>query len=203
VLLRVLISLAVVLVLLVVAAQFALPPLAENEIEDRLTKHGGTAEADVEAFPGARLLFSDGDRIEVRGSALDLRLEERTDVFENLDGFGEVDVRLRDFRAGPLDIERFTLVRDGGGPYELDSAATTTPGNLLDFGASRVGLPGGPLVQFFSDAALGTEPIDLGLDMELESEDGDISVVSGGGTINGVPTGPLGEVLAATIVAQL
>ena len=39
--------------------------------------------------------------------------------------------------------------------------------------------------------------------MELTSDDGRVRVVSGGGTVAGVPTGPLAELLTSAIVVQL
>ena len=41
------------------------------------------------------------------------------------------------------------------------------------------------------------------LDMQLDSEDGRVRVVSGGGTVAGVPTGSLAELLTAAIVVRL
>ena len=41
------------------------------------------------------------------------------------------------------------------------------------------------------------------LDMQLTSENGRIQVVSGGGTVAGVPTGSLAELLTAAIVVKL
>jgi hypothetical protein len=39
--------------------------------------------------------------------------------------------------------------------------------------------------------------------MELTSEDGRIQVVSGGGTVAGVPTGPLAELITSAVVIRL
>ena len=44
-------------------------------------------------------------------------------------------------------------------------------------------------------------PIDL--DMQLTSDDGRVQVVSGGGNVAGLPTGPLAELLTNAIVVQL
>ena len=38
----------------------------EPDVEDRLTKDGGTAEVNIEAVPAVRLLFDDGDKLEVK-----------------------------------------------------------------------------------------------------------------------------------------
>jgi hypothetical protein len=39
--------------------------------------------------------------------------------------------------------------------------------------------------------------------MGLQSDDGRIVVVSGGGTVAGIPTGPLAELITSAIVIQL
>jgi hypothetical protein len=67
-----------------------------------------------------------------------------------------------------------------------------------------MGLPGADLLGAITgavDEASGELPIEMS--MELESDDGRIQVVSGGGTIAGYPTGPLAELLTAAIVVQL
>jgi hypothetical protein len=199
-----LIALAVIAVL-TVASQFVIPPVAENRIEGRLTDGGGTASASVAAFPAARLLFGDGDRISVSGNGLDLPLQEGADAFDRLDGFDEVDVSLRDFRAGPFAVRSFELARSGSSAsYHLTSSSMATTGDIANFGASQLGLPGGPLLRFFADQALGgnrTVPIDL--DMELRSDGGRVVVVSGEGSVAGLPTGPLAELITSAIVVQL
>ena len=112
------------LVILVGAiGQLVLPPLTAGRMEDRLTEGGGSAMVSTEAFPAARLLFGDGDRIEVRGSGLDLELAEESDAFERLDEFDDVDVRLDASRAGPLEVDSFELSRSGSAPYRLASTA--------------------------------------------------------------------------------
>src|SRR5215211_4847164 len=67
---RVVVLLIGLAALLLVASQFALPALAERRAEDRLEEGGGSASADVRAFPALRLLFGDGDSLDVRGRGL-------------------------------------------------------------------------------------------------------------------------------------
>jgi hypothetical protein len=200
----VLIALASVVVL-AVASQFVIPPLVENRIENRLTDGGGAAEASLRAFPAIRLLFGDGRELSVKGSGLDLAFRQQADVFDNLDGFDEVDVGLTEFRAGPFAVANFALTRPGpSAPYHLTTSSRTTPGELAEFGASRLGLPGGPLLRFFAGQALGRKrPIPIDLDMQLRSDGGRIIVVSGGGSVAGIPTGPLAELITSAIVVQL
>jgi len=202
---RWLIIAALVLVVLLGASQLVIPSLAKHRIENRLTDGGGTANVSLDAFPAARLLFGDGDQISVTGSGFDLGLQQRTDVFEKLDGFDRVNVSLREFRAGPFAVSDFDLARPApSATYHLVSRSRTTTGDLAEYGASQLGLPGGPLLGFLTRRALGgNRPIPIDLDMELRSDGGRVVVVSGGGTLAGYPTGPLAELITSAIVVQL
>jgi hypothetical protein len=195
-----------VLTALLVAAQLLVPGIGEQRIEDRLTEGGGEADVTLSATPAARLLLGDGDRIEVRGTDLGLDLEtEDPQVLDKLEGFSEVDIALADFRAGPFDVSSFEMTRsDGDGAYAVRSASTTTAADLLDYGAGALGIAGGPLLRFFAGRApLGAREIPISVDMEMESDEGRIRVVSGGGTVAGYPTGPLAQFITAAIVIRL
>jgi hypothetical protein len=196
---------ALVLLALVGVSQLVIPPVAEHRIEDRLTDGGGTANVSLQAFPAARLLFGDGSRLSVTGSRLDLGLQQQSTVFDKLDGFDRVDVNLTKFHAGPFAIASFDLERPApSAPYHLVSSSWTTPGDLAQYGAAQLGLPGGPLLRFFTDQALGSNrQIPIELDMELRSDGGRVVVVSGGGTVAGYPTGPLAELITSTIAVRL
>ena len=194
-----------VLTVLLVAAQLFVPGIGERQIEDRLTEGGGDAEVTLSATPAARLLLGDGDRIEVRGSNLELDLEtEDPQVLDRLDGFGEVEVDLADFRAGPFEVSSFEMIRDGDGPYTVRSTSSTTPADLLGYGAGALGLAGGSILEFFTGRApLANRRIPVSVDMQMESDDGRIRVVSGSGTVAGYPTGPLAQFITAAIVVRL
>jgi hypothetical protein len=202
---RIAIAVAAVLVSLLVVAQLLLPGRAADDIEERLTEGGGTAEVSIEAVPAARLVFGDGDRIEVRGSDLELDVTEDIEVLDRLDGFDEVDVGLQRMIAGPLDVEEFSLARDGGEVYALRTRATTTGTELLEFGTDSFAPLAGPIVGALSDdapaAARRTVPVEL--DMELASDDGGIEILSGGGSIAGFDAGPLAEILTVAVVSRL
>lgn len=195
---------AAVLALLVLS-QALLPGITGGRIEDRLTEEGGSADVSVSAFPALRLVFGDGDSLEATGSGLDLQPKEDDPlVFESLDGFDQVDLDLDDLRAGPFAVESFELTRDGSGPYHLDSQATVSGAELIDYGAAQAGLPSGPLLRFLAgQLPLAGRKVPIALDMELESEDGRVRVVSGGGTVAGIPTGPLAEVLTSLILVRI
>ena len=196
---------ASVIVFLLVAGQILIPSIGERKVEDRLTEGGGTADVTLGAFPAARLLFGDGERFEVEARDLDLGLGHDERVFDRLDGFSIVDVSISNSTAGPFELTDFELNRNGEGPYTLTTDATTTPTALVDYGVEGLDLPGGGL----ADLALGFFGIDTNvvvpvkLDMQLTSENGRIQVVSGGGTVAGVPTGSLAELLTAAIVVKL
>ncbi len=162
-------------VVVLVASQLFLAAFVSSRVEDRLTEGGGSAMVSVDSFPALRLLFSDGSKFEVRGSGLDLELAtEPNDVFGRLDGFVTVDIAISASTVGAFDVRAFTLRREDSDPYRMQALAST-------FG--------------------GTVPIRI--DMQLASDDGEVEVVSGGSTVAGFPTGPLGEALAEAVLAQL
>lgn len=50
---------------------------------------------------------------------------------------------------------------------------------------------------------MGGSDLDVDLDMRLESDDGRVRVVEGGGEIAGIPTGPLAELIASAVVVEI
>jgi hypothetical protein len=202
-------KIALGLVALVVAAvvviQLTVPDEAESDIEARLTEGGGTASVEIESLPAVRLLWGDGDRIEVRGSNLVLDVENDTNVLDRLDGFDQVDVSLARVEAGPFELETFELRRQGSGAYTLRSDAITSGTELLDFGAENLGPIGGPIAGFLSDQAPeeASEEFLVELDAQLESNDGRIEITEGGGSIEGYEVGPLAEIITVAVVSRL
>jgi hypothetical protein len=200
-----LVGLAIVLVALV-ATQVLVPSYLERRAENRLTEHGGDAKVDIDALPALRLLFSKGERIEVRGEELDIPLEgERGKVFDDLDRFREADVRLDRMTAGPLRIARFSLTRaEHGDPYHLAVSATTTVSDLGDYAGQYFGPLAGFLGRFGSSLLPGSAAaIPVELDALLDSDDGLAIVESVDGTVAGVPADPLVAALASAIAKRL
>jgi hypothetical protein len=204
---RVAYAILAAVVTLLVVAQVALPPLAADRVADRLTQGGGTASASVSALPALRLFFGDGDRLTATGSGLDLEpASSDTRAFDRLDGFDEVSVQVTRSRVGPLRVGHLALTRSGLAPYRLVARASTTGHELLGFGADRLGFLGGLALRFGGGQVLGAEAaqrIPIRLDMQLGSDDGRVVVVGGSGTIDGVPTGPLGELITAALAIRL
>jgi hypothetical protein len=198
---------AAVLVLVLLVTQLALPPFLAGKVEDRLTKGGGTANVDLDAVPALRLLAHDGDRFELDGSGLDLPLDQERSVFDRLDGFDSVDVRLTDVTAGPFTVRRFELTRgDGDDTYKMASRGESSVARVSSYLTS--GLP--PLLSsLLAGATRGVtgraadRPIPFTLAAELQSEDGEPQLVSGTGSVAGIPTGPLAALLAQAVVSRL
>ena len=196
---------ALVLAAILGISQLVIPPIVEHRISDRLTAAGGSAHVSVSAFPAARLLFGDGSGITVTGTGLNLTPDSSgAGVFSDLDGYDHVAVSLEHFRAGPFQLGSFNLTRPGpDAPYHLVARGRTTPIDLASFGASQAGLPGGPILSYLGDQVLGRDFIPIALDMQLESDGGRIVVTSGTGTVAGIPTGPLAEIITSVVAVKL
>ncbi len=196
---------AAAVVFVLVASQLIVPAVGERRVADRLTENGGSAAVTIGAVPALRLLWGDGERFQVSARDLDLDLDQPEPVLDRLDGFSIVDVAITSSRAGPFEIDSFHLTRDAPAPYHLVSTGQASPEQLVDYGLEGVELPGESLVdQIFGELLGPTEtsvPVDL--DMELIDDGGRVHVVSGGGTINGIPTGPLAELITSAIVIRL
>jgi len=197
------IAVAGVLVFLLVTSQLLIPNFAAREVEDRLTAGGGSAEVTMGAVPAVRLLFGDGERIEVTARELELDLDRDAKVWERLDGFGNVDIAIESFRAGPFELDHFELRRESKDPYRLVSSGRTSMGALVDYGIERFNLPGGPLADLATDLFGDGLDFPVELDMTLRSKDGGVEVIDGDTTIAGLPAGPLAEMISASIIAQL
>ena len=194
---------AVVVVL--IASQIFLPGLGEGAIEDRLTENGGIAEASLSATPAARLLWGDGDRIEIDATGLELEVITEADpvVLDDLDRFDGVQIVMRDSRVGPVELDDFILTRDGDAPYSLEASGTSSPSALAEFGAETFSVPGSDILGGIIGVATGGQEVDVELDMRMESDDGRIRVIEGGGEVAGFPTGPLAEIITSAIAIEL
>lgn len=195
-----------VLILVLVISQFVLPPLAAREIENRLTKDGGTAHVSLHAFPALRLLFGHGDSISVTGDGLNVPLQSSDQkVLQHLDRFGSAHIHLTNVRSGPFDTESFRLDRShGSSTYDLGVRASFTPSSLAAYLGSAVGGGLGGLFGGLAGGFVGgTQPVPVRVSAQVESNDGSPRVLSGAGTVGGVPMGPVLEAVVAAIVARL
>jgi hypothetical protein len=204
---NVIVTLTVVIAVLALGAQLAIPAYVSSRVEDRLTENGGSAHVEIHALPATDLLGGGGDRLKVRGHDLRFDLPGQNEhVFRRMDKFDEVDTQLTDFRAGPFAVGRFELERDQPGhPYRLVLEAQSTAKELSQYAGGQVAGPlggfigrvGGNLLPF-SD-----EPIPVSIDAELRSDNGQAKVVDANGDIAGIPAGPLAEALAGAVAVVL
>src|SRR5215208_7597455 len=109
------VTVAVVIALVALGSQIAIPAYVSSQVEDRLTQNGGTAHVEVHSFPAAELIGGKGDRIEIHASDLKLDLPaQSTEVFGRLDKFEEVEAELVRVNTGPFRVDRFVLKRGKG-----------------------------------------------------------------------------------------
>jgi hypothetical protein len=193
------------LLVVFVVSQILLPGIGEGVIEDRLTENGGAADASLSAMPAARLLWGDGDRIEVDATGLDLEVTAAKDpvVFDDLDRFDDVEIIISDSSMGPVELSDFVLTRNGDEPYALEATGTTSLSDLAEFGADSFDLPGAGILGGILNFATGGKELDVDLDMKIESDHGRVQVVDGGGEIAGIPTGPLAGIITSAVTVEL
>ena len=193
------------IVVVLVVSQLFLPGIGEGVIEDRLTENGGVAQASLSATPAARLLWGSGDKIAIDATGLELEVTaaEEPVVFDDLDRFDDVEIIIRDSSMGPIDVEDFVLTRQGDEPYSLEAHGTTSASDLAEFGAEAFDLPGSDLLGGILSVATGGTEVDVDLDMLVESDDGRVHVLEGGGEVAGIPTGPLAAFITSAVTIEL
>jgi hypothetical protein len=195
---------AILLGLVLGLTQVIIPRIAQGDVEDRLTKDGGSADVHVSAIPALRLLFGDGDRLTVDARNVTIPvLQLRTASFEDMDKFDEVDVSLVDSTVGPVAAERIELNRGEDDEfYEFTFRGETSAGQLSDFVLSAL-----PAALRSIAEALGGRPssgtIPVRLDAVLKSEDGRARMVRGTGDVAGIPLGPLALGIASAVISRL
>ena len=196
---------ASLLAVLAVAAQLLVPTLAERRVADRLESGGGRAEVSVSAFPAIRLLFGDGDSLKVKARRLRLEPGHERRLFDRLDGFDEVRVRLRDTRMGPLELGTFKLDRPHENEdYRVRLAGKTTPLALARFLGGRTAGPLGEGLGGLAGGLLGGQlPVVLDLRARVTSRGGEPAVEEAGGTVAGLPAGPLVQLALAAVLPRI
>jgi hypothetical protein len=201
------VTVAVVIAILALGSQIAIPAYVSSQVEGRLTEQGGSAHVEVHSTPALRLIGGKGDRIAIRGSDLSFDLPvDKPDVFDRLDGFDEVDAELTNVRTGPFRVERFQLTRgDSEGTYRMVMQATATPDELTQYAADRLGAPFNGFMGRFTGGLLPWDdnPVAVNLDAEVRSDGGRPAVVSASGDIAGLPVDPVAETLAGAIARRL
>jgi hypothetical protein len=193
-----------VLVIALVAAQIFLPRIGENQVEDRLTKDGGTASVEIDAVPAVRLLFNDGDTLKVKAREVNIPIDDiQGKSFKELDGFNDVDVRLTLSKVGPFFAELVTITRgEGDDLYGFTFRGSTSPAEVGEF--ALAGLP--PLLRSALTALAGragSQELPIRLDVNLRSDQGRTRVVGGTGTVAGLPLGGFALGIAGAIISRI
>jgi hypothetical protein len=195
------------LLVLLAASQLLLPPFLEGRVSDRLERGGGSADVSLKAVPAGRLLFHDGDELDVNGRGLRLELGGRGETLDRLDGFDEVHVRLTDADAEPLRVRRFALTRsESDRDYAVRMAGSTTPREVARFlGSQAAGSLGGTLGDLATELLPDGGEVRVPVDMEatVRSRNGRREVTSATGSVAGVPAGPLVQLVLDAVVRSL
>jgi hypothetical protein len=201
------ITVAVLIAVLALGSQIAIPAYVSSQVEDRLTQNGGSAHVEIHATPAVKLIDGKGDRIEIHAS--DLRFDfptESSEVFDHLDGFDEVDAELERVHTGPFEVERFVLHRaEGEDAYRMTMQARSTPEQLTDYAAERLGAPFNGFMGRFATGLLpwDNNPVPVSIDALVRSDEGRITVVRASGDVAGLPVDPIAERLAGAVANRL
>ncbi len=124
-------------------------------------------------------------------------------MFDDLDRFDDVEIVIRDSSMGPVELDDFVLTRNGDEPYSLEATGHTSVSDLAEFGAETFDLPGGDILGGILNVATGGTEIDVDLDMKIESDDGRVHVIEGGGEVAGIPTGPFAAFITSAVTIEL
>jgi len=131
---RVAIAVAGGLVLLLVVAQLALPPLAEHRLRDDLERSGTVEKVQVSAFPAVKLLWHRADDVTVRMGRLRTGTRPFADLLVRTRDADKVDAVAAEQQIVTLRLLRPSLRKRGD---EITLGATVTDADL------RAALPPG------------------------------------------------------------
>jgi hypothetical protein len=195
---------AIVVGLVFGLSQVIIPNKAESDVKDRLTKEGGSASVTITAFPAIRLLFNHGEELDVRARDVTIPINDlRSGSFKKLDGFDHVRVRLTSSTVGPFTTDGMLLTRgDGEKLYHFTYLGSTSVTQLAELALAALPLQLRSLVETLTGRP-GREPIPIRLNAQLESNKGKISLVSGGGTVAGLPLGGLSLGIAGAVISRV
>ena len=183
--------------------QGVIPNHAEKKVRDRLTQNGGSADVTIRAIPAIRLLFDDGDELDVDARGIEIPASElRGGSLKELDGFDKMRFEMTQSEVGPFTADRVLLTRDEGEQnYDFTFRGSTSAGQLATFALGA--LPGvGALVETLAGRSAAAE-IPIRLDAELKSDGGRAEIVRGGGTVAGLPLGGIALPIAGAIISKL
>ena len=184
--------------------QGVIPGKAEKKVRDRLTRNGGTADVQIRAIPAIRLLWDDGDELDVQAHGIDIPARDlRGGSFKQLDGFDEMKFEMVRSQVGPFTADRVSLSRgEGEQNYNFTFGGSTSAGQLASFALGT--LP--PILRSLIETVGGRPAeaeIPIRLNAELKSEGGRAELVRGSGTVAGLPIGGIALPIAGAIISRL
>lgn len=120
---RVAAALAALVLVLLAAAQIALPRIAAARISSRVSRYGRVLHVSVSAWPAVELLWGDAGSARVSASSLSLSPAQAASLLWEGRGVSSLDVSARSVRLGRLALSAATLRKRGS---ELYARARTT-----------------------------------------------------------------------------
>ena len=121
------IATAGVVILVLVVAQLALPPIATDRLRDRLSKSGNVISVEVHAFPAIKLLWNHADRVVVRMGRYQSGAGTLGDLLSQTSDVGSVDASAQEFNSGLLTVRDAALRKRGN---QLVGTALVTEADL-------------------------------------------------------------------------
>jgi hypothetical protein len=179
---------------------------AEHRVANRLTEHGGEADVNLRAFPALRLLFGSGGKLRIDATRLSVDLSPgQEDVFGQLDDFSDVDIDVRDSRAGPFTVAGFLVQRSAAHTYEVAISGDGTAGDVARYAGSRLGGGFGQALAGLAASALQgfDRPIPFNARMQIVTSEGAPRARNVEGTVGGLPAGALAQVVANALLSGL
>ncbi len=184
--------------------QVLLPNHAEKKVRDRLTRNGGSAQVTIRAVPAIRLLFDDGDQLDVEARGIRIPARDlRGGSFKQLDGFDELRFEMTRSAVGPFTADRVLMTKgEGEKRYDFIFRGSTSAGQLANFALGT--LPPGlrSLIETLGGRPAEAE-IPIHLDAVLKSDGGRAQLVRGSGTVAGLPLGGIALPIAGAIISRL
>jgi hypothetical protein len=108
--------------------------------------------------------------------------------------------------TGPFRVDRFVLKRGSGqNVYRLSMQASSTPRELTDYAAERLGAPFNGFMGRFASGLLPWDdnPVPVSLDATVRSDGGRPVVLDASGDVAGLPVNPIAERLAGAVADRL
>lgn len=174
---------------LLAVAQLVLPPIARDEVRDRLGGAGEVTAVEVRALPAIQLLWHHADRVSARVRSYDASRLDLAGELAQTAGVGALDVRIARVDAGRGVVLRDLRVTKRDGLVHGSA--------ILDGGQLAAALPEGAAARLLPRAdgsvvlagAIGDAPLQAG----VEARDGRVVVR---------PDGLLGLVTSLTLFAD-